>query len=243
MDGVANGAYSKLASGIALGATSFTVLSGDGAKFTGTVPYNLSIRDARWSSWAEANANGEAEIVRVTVAPSGDTFPTIIRAQESTTAKNFNVTGRFYIVEQNITAGLLTSMKPVSPWGGQAGGGLASNQTNYISPFSSLTQTSANEFLAQIPVTRPGTFNNLLINIYRATNNNSAKFTATWRKNLSDTILTCQAGPAKAGAAAASDLVNSFTVVSGDLVDVKVVGDGSGSTCDYLGFNTDFTPL
>ena len=128
-----------------------------------------------------------------------------------------------------------------SQWGGSSGTALPGNSTSFLSPFCYSDQSSGNEAIAKIPVTRPGTFSNLIGEIYRATANASSVFTVTVRKNGVDMALLCAIPSANASASQASDSTHSFTVIKGDSIDIKVVGDGSGNGCDYLAFNMDFT--
>lgn len=102
MDARKNFAFGTLASGIASGATSLSVGSGEGARFP-AVPFNAVIWQATdYSNPAAAYHAGHAEIVRVTNI-SSDTL-TITRAQESTSAVNLNTGGKSYIISAGPTS-------------------------------------------------------------------------------------------------------------------------------------------
>lgn len=101
LDDFKNFADSQLSAGITSGATSLTVLSGQGARFP-TPPFNATIwQSTDYTSPYAAFWAGQAEIVRVTNI-STDTF-TITRAQETTTAVNFNVSGKTYSILAGVT--------------------------------------------------------------------------------------------------------------------------------------------
>ena len=78
-----NNATSTLAAGIASGATSLSVASGDGSKFP-----TLGAGDYFYCTLA--NTGGTVEIIKVT-ARSGDSFSTIVRGQDNTSAAAWNV--------------------------------------------------------------------------------------------------------------------------------------------------------
>ncbi len=102
MDAFNNHAIGTLASGISSAATSLSVGSGEGARFP-AVPFNATIWNATdYTNVSDARWAGAAEIVRVT-AISTDAL-TIVRAQEGTTARNFNTGGKIYRIQQGITA-------------------------------------------------------------------------------------------------------------------------------------------
>ena len=95
----ANNAHTTLATGINTSATSMTVNTGGGAMFP-----SISSGHAFYCTLLDAATLLVNEIVQVT-ARSGDVF-TVVRAQQSTTAKNW-VSGS--IVSQLITAGDLAN--------------------------------------------------------------------------------------------------------------------------------------
>lgn len=96
---LANNAVSRLASGIAAGATSISVTPGDGAKFPA-----LSVGDYFPATLIRAS-DGAVEIIRVT-ARSTDVL-TVARGQESTTALAFVSGDR---IELRLTAGAAASL-------------------------------------------------------------------------------------------------------------------------------------
>lgn len=91
----ANRATSSLTSGIMAGGTSLTVAAGQGSKFPA-----LAAGQYFYCTLQSATDATIVEIIKVT-AISGDTFSTIVRAQEGTTALAWN-TGD--IVELRVTA-------------------------------------------------------------------------------------------------------------------------------------------
>lgn len=101
LDTFVNLAYSTLASGITSGATTLTVASGDGAKFS--VGGNATIWDSGVAASPDLVAAGSApEIVRIT-GISGDVL-TISRGQETTSAVAHNTGGHTYSIIQGVTA-------------------------------------------------------------------------------------------------------------------------------------------
>jgi hypothetical protein len=89
----ANNATTTLAADIAFGATSLTVATGDGAKFP-------TIAGGDWFLVTIYKLTGSVEslweVVKVT-ARTGDSFGTIVRAQEGTTARNWTTGDRIEI--------------------------------------------------------------------------------------------------------------------------------------------------
>lgn len=108
LDGVKNFAESTLLSGITVDAVFLIVASGEGIKFPNpaTAQYNLVIWNS--SEYSNPSFDPHVEIVRVT-ARSTDTF-TITRAQESTTARAHNLSGRTYSVGLMLTAKMITDI-------------------------------------------------------------------------------------------------------------------------------------
>jgi len=108
MDPVKNFAESTLASGISSVATSLTVATGDGARFS--FPKNATI----WNStdYARASLDPDREIVRVTNI-AGDVL-TITRAQESTTAADHNTGGKTYRIIQGVSEKDLLDLRPLT---------------------------------------------------------------------------------------------------------------------------------
>ncbi len=103
LDAYKNFALSTLTAGINSAATSLTVQSGHGARFP-AVPFNATIYNSTdYTDAATAFHAGQAEIIRVT-AKSGDSFSTILRGQEGTTALNLNTGGKTYTIFAGLTA-------------------------------------------------------------------------------------------------------------------------------------------
>lgn len=100
LDTVTNFGYATLSAGISSSATSITLTSGHGARLPSTA-FNAVIWDTTYASPTAAYHAGAAEIVRVT-ARSTDSL-TVTRAQESTTARTFNTSGRTYAIAQTFT--------------------------------------------------------------------------------------------------------------------------------------------
>lgn len=102
MDARANFAFGTLASGINSAALTCDVGAGEGARFP-AVPFNVVIWNRTdYPTPAHAYWSNEAEIVRVTNIAT-DTL-TITRAQEGTTARNFNTGGKTYEIWDTATA-------------------------------------------------------------------------------------------------------------------------------------------
>jgi hypothetical protein len=88
----------------------------------------------------------------------------------------------------------------------------------YLLPGFSTATAGATEI--QLVVTRPGTLRNLRVHITGAgTDNQTVTFTV--RKNGADTAITCTKANDTSGDT--SDLVNSTTVVAGDLVSISIL--------------------
>jgi hypothetical protein len=99
-----NFCYSELLTAIDSDDTSVVVLSGEGARFPATTngSFYICVWDKYYKTAAEAYQNSCAEIMLCT-ARSSDTL-TVTRAQQSTTARSFNTTGRTYGVDAILTA-------------------------------------------------------------------------------------------------------------------------------------------
>lgn len=98
-----NAAFSQLASGIASGATSLSVLTGHGTRFP-SPNFRIAVWNALYDNYAEAYraSPSQGEIMLVTSVTS-DAF-TVTRAQEGTTALDFNPANTVYRVEHVLTA-------------------------------------------------------------------------------------------------------------------------------------------
>jgi hypothetical protein len=107
VDAHANFAYSTLTAGIGTGDTSLTVQTGDGTLFPAT-PFNATL----WPTGVQptrGDASGNAEIITVNTR-SGDSFTSITRAQEGTTAKSFSSGAQ---IAATITKKTLTDVEDV----------------------------------------------------------------------------------------------------------------------------------
>lgn len=182
----------------------------------------------------------------------------ILRNVVQRTKREINEPGKFNALNiygvgvadtENALWSLLTIIieEPVIYAGSNNAVSIGPGSTVFLTPFGSAQQNSASEKWAVIQVEVPGTFLKLYCRITRATANNSSKYTFTWKKGatigaMADQTLTKQIGPANNGDAVGSDLVNSFHANAGDLVCVKVVGDGSGGSVDVASFSTHFVP-
>lgn len=109
MDDYKNYAYSLLATGIAIDATSCTVATGTGSRFPSTA-FDAAIWDASYPSATAAVLAAAGEQVRVT-ARSTDTL-TITRAQGGTSAVALNVSGKTYAIAQVLTEAAFEALDP-----------------------------------------------------------------------------------------------------------------------------------
>jgi len=109
MDDYKNYAYSLLATGITIGATSCTVATGTGSRFPATA-FDAVIWDAAYPSATAAVLAAAGEQVRVT-ARSTDVL-TITRAQGGTSAVALNVSGKTYAVAQVLTEAAFEALDP-----------------------------------------------------------------------------------------------------------------------------------
>lgn len=100
LDAITNFGYATLATGIDSDDTSISLTTGHGARLPSTA-FNAVIWDTSYSSPVAAYHASAGEIVRVT-ARSTDTL-TVTRAQEGTTARNFNASGKTYAIAQTFT--------------------------------------------------------------------------------------------------------------------------------------------
>ncbi len=96
LDAITNFGYATLAAGITSSATSLTVTTGEGADLP-SGQFTAVIWDTAYASPTLAKKAGAAELVLVG-ARSTDTLSSISRAQEGTTAKNFNTSGHTYAI-------------------------------------------------------------------------------------------------------------------------------------------------
>jgi len=126
MDNVANFAVSTLAAGIAAGATSMSVATGEGAAFPDE-PFTIVIWDR--SSYSRASLDPNKEIIRVLVK-DGDDFTTIVRGQEGTGDSAHDTSGHVYEVTNSPTAGMFETIATAfadqsagQVWAGPVSGG------------------------------------------------------------------------------------------------------------------------
>lgn len=130
----------------AVSGLSLTVATGEGARFTATPPYNITICPIG-ADPTPANA----EIVTVT-ALVGDVF-TIVRAQEGTVARTILVGDKFSMA---ITSKMLTDIATdIAAAGGGGGGGLVllATRTASNSPsldFTSLITSTYDEYMLEL---------------------------------------------------------------------------------------------
>jgi len=111
LDAVTNFGYATLSAGIDSDDTSITLTTGHGARLPSTA-FNAPIWDTSYSSPTAAYHAGAAEIVRVT-ARSTDTL-TVTRAQEGTTARSFNTSGRTYAIGVALTKATYDQLAPAA---------------------------------------------------------------------------------------------------------------------------------
>ena len=109
LDAITNFGYATLSAGIDSDDTSITLTTGHGARLPSTA-FNAPIWDTSYGSPTLAYHAGAAEIVRVT-ARSTDTL-TVTRAQEGTTARSFNTSGRTYAIGVTLTKATYDQLAP-----------------------------------------------------------------------------------------------------------------------------------
>jgi hypothetical protein len=122
-------ARSTLAAGIAAGATSFTVATGEGAKFP-EGPQFVTIYDA--TTHARPDLDPDKEVIRVS-SRSGDTFTVAERGYNGTDDDNHNTAGKTYAVFHSLIAAEFDSCMRRPSWRrwrfAQATGGASSGIT------------------------------------------------------------------------------------------------------------------
>lgn len=114
---------------------------------------------------------------------------------------------------------------------------IAAGATNYISFFGAAF--SGAEVNSQIAVPQAGRIRNFRIRTSSA-QNAGGSLVFTLRKNAADTtvVATVAAG---AAAGQVSDTSNSFTVVAGDQLAIKVVNNyGGGASAGIVGFSVEY---
>ena len=111
LDAVTNFGYATLSAGIDSDDTSITLTTGHGARLPAG-PFNAVIWDTSYGSPTAAYHASAAEIVRVT-SRSTDTL-TVTRAQEDTTARSFNTSGRTYAIGVALTKATYDAIAPAA---------------------------------------------------------------------------------------------------------------------------------
>lgn len=132
-----NFAYSTVATAPspATSGTSLVVSSGDGAKFP-LIPFNATV----WPVGVQPTT-ANAEIIRVT-GISTDTFSTIVRAQEGTSARSIQVGDQ---ISANITAKVLQDVETIGYLG------YAQRTTTFTTSSTSATQITSLSATVTIP--------------------------------------------------------------------------------------------
>ena len=110
LDAVTNFGYATLSAGIDSDDTSITLTTGQGARLPAG-PFNAVIWDTSYGSPTVAYHANAAEIVRVTTRTT-DTLSPITRAQEGTTARSFNTSGRTYAIGVTLTKATYDQLAP-----------------------------------------------------------------------------------------------------------------------------------
>lgn len=129
--------------------------------------------------------------------------------------------------------GVSDSPKNSVPFGGSsAGSSIAAGETKYV--VNSLSSTESNVY---IPVGISGTFKNLRI-LSDGSPGVGQTYTATVRKTLADTSLTCAI---PAGTNVAMDSTNTVHFDMGDRLAIKVVSSASAATTP-LSWSLEFVP-
>ena len=109
LDPSANFSKSILAAGITSADLSLSIQTGHASRFP-TAPFNIVVwNQTDYPDPSDAYWANECEVIRVTVK-AGDTF-TITRAQEGSTARNFNTGGKTYGVIYTMTAKYFTDIE------------------------------------------------------------------------------------------------------------------------------------
>ena len=110
LDAITNFGYATLAAGIDSDDTSITLTTGHGARLPAG-PFNAVIWDTSYGSPTAAYHASAAEIVRVTTRTT-DTLSPVTRAQEGTTARSFNTSGRTYAIGVALTKATYDQLAP-----------------------------------------------------------------------------------------------------------------------------------
>lgn len=129
-----------------------------------------------------------------------------------------NISNKFGFVIETTLPTVSTSSSVVY-W--RVGSAFAASTTGYVSNSLSGTTESA----VQIPIPMSGTISNLYI-VTSTAQDASGTLVFTFRNNAADQTVT-RAILAGAAAGVYTDTTHSFSVVSGDLIDVKVVNNAT----------------
>lgn len=211
-----NNAYSKLASPVLTGDTSFTVTSGDGVKFP-------VLGGGDTCHCTLVKSDGTNEIVQVT-ARATDVF-TMTRAQESTSALAFNAGDR---VEHRITAGDITGLQTATTTA-QSTADSAVTAAATADGKAVAAQSTANAALPKAGGTTTGS-----INEAKAADVASASAPDIWAGNgntlhiTGTTTITGFANAPQAGAKRKLIFDAAAAITAG--ANVVIAGVGSGST-------------
>lgn len=243
LDTVKNFAIGRLSAGASSTDTLLLLTSGNGARF-GYSNYNLIVWDysVYGYNYTQAYLNVKAEIVRVT-ANSGDTL-TVTRAQEGTSAVNFNSTGHVYYVQDvatgkmfldisdsitalndSITALRTAVSQQSTAWlQTQQNGNLTGNATRYMPPIQGSISTGSGSFryyfsrgvtLTGLTVSAQTTLaTTVTVTVYKGTGTGSSSATTQTTGSIS-----ISAGSFARG----SDFAHPISVSAGDWIEYQIV--------------------
>lgn len=137
------------------------------------------------------------------------------------------------------TAAPTWSNAPVVLAGSDVGATVAAGATVFFPLFGS-SQGSATRSNVQIPIALAGTIKNFYVNTI-STQSAGGTLVFTVEKNAVATSVTCSYSASHV-AAVASDTTNSFTVAAGDLLSLKLVNNGSGTSAGLAGWSMQLLP-
>ena len=186
--------------------------------------------------------NGASSVLRVDVPAGGllgaysDTSNSVVVAQADLI--NFAHVNNAAAVSAQLSSVLMrfTVGTGSSVLCGAFGGTLAVSTTAHLAPYGNIEITTPGD--ADFAVTRGGTIQNLHTNTVAAMPADGG-LTLTVQKNGADQSLLVNI-PALAAAGIFADTVNSFTVVAGDLVRVKIVNNSPGTPRGVSGWSMEF---
>lgn len=111
--------------------------------------------------------------------------------------------------------------------------------TRYHLPQGNSSQGNPTSGVYTVPVPTAGTFSKLYVKLSASPGAAPDAYSFTPRKNTVDTALTCTiTDPATTG----NDIVNSFSVVAGDLVDIKIAPLNAPAAAPTCAIGMVFTP-